>query len=698
MEAALPALRDDLSLHPGPAAPDGSPSWTIRDPIRNRYFRIGWQSFAVLSRWGASAPSVAQAVNAETTLELDAEDVREIAQFLMANQLTRPQGPADTRRLAAMAAAEKTSWFQWLLHHYLFFRIPLVRPDRILAAAAPWVAWLGGRAFRQATFGALVLGLGLIIRQWDLFTASLVDTLSPSGLLSYGLALCLVKIIHELAHALTAKRFGCRVPTMGVAFLVMWPVLYTDVNEAWTLPSRRQRLWVDAAGILAELSVAAWATLAWVFLPDGVARQGAFVLATLTWVSALAINLSPFMRFDGYFLLMDALEIPNLHPRAFAMARWQLRELLFGLGEPAPEEMTPRRRLALAAFAVAVWIYRLVLFLGIAALVYHFFIKAVGVLLFAVEIGWFVALPIWGEIRQWAQRRDVITAGRRWRIPAGLIGLGLALALIPWRTHVDAPAVLSAELVTPLFLPAAARLDAVLVTNGQTVTKGDRLILGASPDIAFRQKAAGARRAAKTLELEAVRLDPFGRERLSALTEELSRLEAENAALEAEASRLVLTAPHDGVALDLLPDMRPGDWLSPRQPLGLVRANDHPQAIAYVTEEDLERIAVGDRASFTPQSPDHGGYRGTVTSIDRNPVRLLSEPSLAAIHGGAIPARPQGQALIPQTTIYRVVVRLDGDAPAIKLAGHASISGRGQSPLGRVARAALVILVREWGT
>ena len=693
----LPTLREELSLHPGPANLDGSPSWTIKDPVRNRYFRIGWAAFEALSRWGGSAEAVATAVEAETTLAMDAEEVMEVARFLVGNQLTQPNSHADTTRLAERAAAERETWLHWLLHHYLFFRIPLIRPDRFLGSLLPWVAWLGGSGFRLATVLALALGLMLAVRQWDLFTTTLVDTLSVDGMLSYGLALSLVKVIHEMAHGLTAKRFGCRVPTMGVALLVMWPVLYTDVNEVWTLPSRRQRLLVGAAGIASELSVAAWATLAWSFLPDGALRQAVFVLAAFTWVSSLAINLSPCMRFDGYYLMMDALEMPNLHPRSFAMAQWWLRETLFDLGEAAPEEATVLRRRAMIAFAFAVWAYRLVLFLGIAVLVYHFFIKAVGLLLFAVEIGWFVVLPVVHELLAWNRRRDRIIGGRRWRRLAVGLGLMLLAAIIPWRTRVEAPAVLTAETVSPLFLPAPARLDRILVERGRHVTAGTPLFLFTAPDIEARRAITTARLAGKRAEQEYAQLDPTTRDHLSALGEEIARLDAELAALNAEAERLTVTAPHDGVFLDPLPNLQPGDWLSPRQQLGLIRADGRNQAVAYVAEADLARVGEGDEARFIPQGLDHPGLVGKVLSIDRNPAKVLTDVALASLHGGDIPVRASGQALVPQGGYFRVTIGLDGEPAEVKLIGHAVISGQGQSLLGRVARSALVVLVREWG-
>ncbi len=696
--APLPPLREELSLHRGPADRSGAPQWVIRDPVRNRFFQIGWPAFEILSRWSLGSPeAVAQAVNAETALQVESGQVQAVGRFLTGNQLTRPQGHGDSLRLARESQAQQQSWAGWLLHHYLFFRLPLVRPDRFLAATQGLVGWLGSSWFLGMTLLALAAGLALVARQWDQFAASFVDTLTLSGMVSYGLALAGVKLLHELAHGYTAKRFGCRVPTMGVAFLVLWPLLYTDVNDTWLLPDRRQRLAVGAAGILAELTVAAWATLAWSFLPEGPARQAAFVLAAVTWVSSLAINLSPFMRFDGYFLLMDGLGLPNLHPRSFAMARWWLRETLFGLGEPAPEPMAPAPRRVLVAFAFAVWIYRLLLFLGIAVLVYHFFIKAVGVLLFVVEILWFVLLPVWSEVKEWLKRRPALLASRRSRLTGGVLLALLLLAAIPWRSQVEAPAMLRPEQVVPLHLPFPARLEEILVRRGEAVAAGQPLLRFASPDIGHRLAATEARLQGRLAELEAAQLDPFLQDRLGVLREEAARLVAEQAALQAEASRLTVTAPHGGRFVDPLPDLAAGDWLSPRQPLGVVRSEGAALVTAYVQESDRDRLQPGAAVRFFPHSLDHGVAEGRVASVDQSPVRALADGALASIHGGDLPARVSGQQIVPEGAVYRVRIRLEQPAPELELAGTALIEGEARSLLGRLARSVMVVLVREWG-
>jgi putative peptide zinc metalloprotease protein len=240
-------------------------------------------------------------------------------------------------------------------------------------------------------------------------------------------------------------------------------------------------------------------------------------------------------------------------------------------------------------------------------------------------------------------------------------------------------------------------LETVQVERGQHVTAGMQLLTFVAPDIDARRAITAARLEGKAAELEAVKLDPFGRERLLALTEELSRLGSEKSALDAEAERLTIIAPHAGVFLDPLPDLKPGAWLSPKQQLGLIRADGVAIATAYVAEDDLPRIREGNDARFIPHDLDHVGMSGQVISIDRNPVKVLTDPALASLHGGDIPVRMAGQVLVPQGSFFRVTIRLDGPVPDQKLIGHVRISGLGQSFLDRAARSALVVLIREWG-
>jgi putative peptide zinc metalloprotease protein len=697
---ALPPLREELALLPGPPLADGQPSHTLHDPVRNLFFQLDWASFEILRRWSLDEPAaIAAAIAVETTLHLTAEDVERVVLFLQDNQLLQaPVGHAGD--FARRLAARRGGLGRWLLHNYLFFRIPLLKPDRWLDRWVGRVDFFWSRRFFQLTLGALLLGLIEVYRDWEGFTATLVDNLTWTGMASYGVALIAVKVLHEFGHAFTAKRFGCRIPTMGAAFLVLWPVAYTDTNEVWKLTDRRQRLQVAAAGVITELIVAVWATLAWSLLPAGHVKAVAFLLATTTWISTIAINASPFMRFDGYFLLADWLEMPNLHSRAFALARWDLRERLFGLGEAPPEVFPPRRHVGLILFAYATWVYRLVLFLGIAALVYSFFIKAVGIFLFLVEIVWFVLGPVWQELRvwrgYWPQLRELPRARRSavWALAATVF------LLLPWPTRIGAAGVLRPAQQWLIYAPEHAQVTALPLAEGSRVEAGAVLLEMAAPELASRRASVTARLDRLGRQSAAGVFDSEQRMQWQSLRQQQVTAEAENASIQADAARYAPTAPFAGVLRDIDPDLRPGAWVARNEILGRLVADGAPQAVTYLSEDEVAHVAVGDSARFYPDGRPELAVTLTVGRIDQDASRVLPEPELATLYGGTLLVREKKGMLYPEQAVYRVTLK--ADEPGSTLADHAwrgkvVIAGSWTPPGWRFLRAAFSVFWREAG-
>jgi putative peptide zinc metalloprotease protein len=206
-----------------PVIPDGSPSWTLHDPDRNKYFRIDWLTFEILKRWSFNDMDIiAESIATATTIHPEQEDVEHVVKFLEENQLVIPRGQDSATKLADGLAKIQGLPLKWLLHHYLFFRVPLLRPDRWLEHMLPLVQPFYTRGFLLLTLFALSVGLTQVVRHSDTFWMSLVNTFNFSGLLAYRVALFIVKFLHELGHAFTTKRLGCRIPAIGVAFLVLW--------------------------------------------------------------------------------------------------------------------------------------------------------------------------------------------------------------------------------------------------------------------------------------------------------------------------------------------------------------------------------------------------------------------------------------------------------------------------------------------
>ena len=694
----LPPLRQELALLPGPTLPDGQPSWTLHDPARNLFFQLDWPTVAMLQRWEMGPDALLDDIAQATTLHLDASHLQTVLAFLKQNQLLATL-PGQAAAMAEQLARRKGGIGQWLLHNYLFFRIPLIRPDAWLTRLAPRIAGLYTRRFVWLTLLAGLFGLLGVMREWDTYRNTLVEMVSWSGALAYGITLIGVKVLHELGHGFTAKRFGCRIPTMGVAFLVMWPVAYTDTNEVWRLTSRRQRLQVAAAGIVTELAIALWATLPWVLLPDGPVRMGAFLLSSSTWISTVLINASPFMRFDGYFLLADALQIPNLHTRAFALARWDLRERLFHLGAPRPEPFPATRHASLILFAWATWIYRLVLFLGIAFLVYHFFIKAVGILLFLVEITWFVARPLASELAVWRELWPILrTRPATWRSLL-LAASGLALILLPWPARVVQSAVLYPISEQVVYAPRNAQLVARHAAPGQVVGRDAPLFELASPELDHRERQNAARREQLAWQSGASAFDAEQRKDWQILNEQLGISQAESRTVQADAGQYHPRATMDGIVRDTDPDLHPGDWLTPREVLARVTGRGILRAVVYVEDEALGRLSVGDRAVFIADGHDGPDLRMHVVEIDSDATHVLGEAELASLFGGTVSVREKHGVLYPERAVYRVVLQSDAELPPPqhRWRGTLAIACAWEAPGLRYVRQAAAVLWRELG-
>ncbi|WP_231137294.1 HlyD family efflux transporter periplasmic adaptor subunit [Chromobacterium paludis] len=689
-----------MTLHAGPLQADGSPSWMLHDPAANRFYQLGWASFEMLSRWSlGSGPALLEAVNAETTLQLNVDDLRQLLLFLQRHQLLQAGGAAESDWLWQLRQAGRPGYAMWLLKNYLFFRIPLVKPEAWLNRALPWLSWLFRPVFWWLMGAVALSGLVMVSRRWDEFTHTFSDYGGWTAALGIAVSLGVAKLLHELGHALTARHLGCRVPAMGVAFLVMMPVLYTDTNDAWKLPSRRHRLLIGAAGMLAELTLAAWATLAWNFLPDGPWRAGVFLLATTTWLATLALNSSPFMRFDGYFLLADWLGVPNLHERAFALARWQLRGFFLGLDDPVPEYFPAARQRGLILFAWATWLYRLVLFTSIAFLVYHLFFKALGILLLMVELGWFIVRPIAGELRVWWRRRDELRWQAETQRSAAVLVLGLLFLILPWQSDIASPAVMGAAQSQALYAPEAAEVAEVVAKDGQSVHAGQLLARLNSPSLMEQLLRAQAIERGLAWQVAQQPFNSDLQRQGQTLQKQWLAARQQVEALSQQEERLRLVAPFDGRVADVSDALRQGTTVAAGERLLQIVGPRGMRGDAFVDEDERLRLVRGGEATFVANNGAGKRISCKLGAIDRLNLATLDEPLLASTYGGPIPTEARDHGLVPLHALFRVrLVECDRPAaPWSEMAGVARLHGEHYSLLQRGWRQLMVALGREAG-
>lgn len=253
---------------------------------------------------------------------------------------------------------------------------------------------------------------------------------SLQGIVMLTLLYPLVKALHELAHGWAVKRWGGEVHEMGVMLLVFLPVPYVDASASTRFESPAQRMMVAAAGVLTELGIAALAMWFWVYAEPGLARALAWQTMLIGTVSSLLVNGNPLLKFDAYYVLADALQIPNLAKRANAHIGWLARRYLLGDREAEPAVQAPGEAPWLTAYAVLSFVYRTLLVAGILLFVSGRFF-AVGIVLAAWALAGSLLIPLIG--RFWRLTRTLSLRRRRLR-GYGLMlgGLMLAWAAVAW--------------------------------------------------------------------------------------------------------------------------------------------------------------------------------------------------------------------------------------------------------------------------
>jgi putative peptide zinc metalloprotease protein len=696
----LPRLREDLRLVAGHADSSGQASWRIYDPLRHRFIAIDLPTFTALSLWRShdTLAGLAAAMRIALKQSFERCELENLVHFLAQNNLVDGAASANWRPRAREASRHQHGLVMSLVHNYLFFKVPLFAPEPFLHR----MKWLVEACFTRAALLCVlicgVVGLFLVSRQWDEFLKDARGLSSVAGLAEFGIALFVVKVLHEFGHAFAAHRYGCRVPVIGIAFMMMAPVLYTDVTDAWRLADRRQRVAIDAAGISVEIALACIATFLWAFLPEGVPRHMAFLIATTSWLMSFAINLNPLMRFDGYYIFADLLRIENLQSRAFAFGTWWLREVLFRVGVPPPEVLPRSQSATLIGYAWCVWIYRVGLFTGIALAVYAYFFKALGIMLFAFEIGYFLARPIASELAHWWQHRKAIMATRRTQFTLACLAATAILLVVPWSSSVTIPAVLEAADVAKLHAPRAGRVIAVPAQVGMAVRKGDALLNLEAPDLDHEQRTATARLNVVRLRLDRLSADKEDRDDKLVLEGSMAALLARLEGLHKERAEFIVRAPIDGIVSEVNPLLHEGRWVGPKDMIALVRGNGKVAITGYVAEGDLWRIEPGDRGRFIPDIPLVPARVATLATIAVNSAPSLDIAELGSPNGGRIEAQADGrQRLIPSGAHYGVTFVVEDLHSGLtqRHRGVVQLQGRAESYLAAMWRRILKVIVRE---
>jgi putative peptide zinc metalloprotease protein len=697
----LQRLREDLRLTRGGIGLDGHPLWVIHDPLTNRFFQLNFEMFQVFSQWNrAHSPEhLLSLVFDKFGRRPERTEIDAVARLCNESNFFQEPAGQDWRSYHA-SASRKPGWIKTLIHNYIFFKVPLFSPETFLRSCWPYVRFLFTKTFVVISLCAMAAGLFLVSREWEAFINSFPYFFTFGGVTTSILAVILVKSLHELGHGFVAHRYGCRTATMGVAFMALAPMLYSDVTDAWKLKSRHQRMMIDSAGIMVELALGMWCLLLWPFLPDGPLRSAVFVTATVSWVMSLFVNLNPMTRFDGYYILSDMLGMPNLQNRAFAHMRHKLRQLLFGATDDHAERFSSRRSLLVLVIGVVTAIYRFFLYLGIALLVYYFFIKALGILMLLAELYVFFFLPVWRELKVWWNMRNTISRNSRSYVSAALAFLAIAAFFIPLSRSVEVPALLEPELYQRLFAEAPGQITQINVENGQPFKKGETLFVIDSPGIVQQRRIAMAQLKANRLRLDRIAADAEDLSSKQELAKEAAQLVAQIEGLDEMTEKLVIKAPFDGIAMGVPPSMYPGKWISRTDQLGLLVGGSKTVARGYAGTDDAPRLRPGAQATFVPDDITKPSQDLSLTYVAASSADTIDLPALTSVNGGAIAVNPgERQELVPAKAQYPVQAESNsgtGIPPAVSR-GVLRLAAAPESLAESAWRGILRVLIREAG-
>jgi putative peptide zinc metalloprotease protein len=567
----------------------------------------------------------------------------------------------------------------------MFMRFPLLDPDAWLRRTMPLVGWLiswvGGLIW-LAVVGAAVK---VVLDNVDLLRDQSQGILSPGNLPLLYLGLVAVKTLHEFGHAYFCRRFGGEVHTMGVMLLIFTPLPYMDATSSWGFRSRWQRVLVAAAGMIVEMFVAALAALVWVQTGPGTVHNLAYNMMFVASVSTLLFNLNPLLRFDGYYILTDLLEIPNLHQRSARHLRHLFEHYLFGLKRSESPARSRREALWLTVFIVLSGVYRVIVFGGILLFVADRLLL-LGLLMAVVCAITWVLVPI-GRFVNYLATSPALERKR-----PRAVGVSLALALlvvallqlIPFPNRFRAPGIVRAVEWSNVLTESAGYLEQLEAAPGDSVRRGQVLFRLINPELGWALQAAEAQVAEVNARLlQAMREDAANIRPLRSLLESASeRLEK----LQREESRLMVRAQNDGIWV--APDAKDfvGRWLARGSPLGEVVNPESFEFCATVRQEDVNHLFMAETPTAEVRLPGEANRKIPVVRLRLIPAsrRTLPSPALGWMGGGEIPVAsedPEGRTTLEPFFELRADLASDSGAAVLHGRSGKIRLGLGTRPL-----------------
>jgi putative peptide zinc metalloprotease protein len=567
-------LRTDLSVTPQKY--EGRTYHVVKDPVSLRYYRFDEQEYFLLQYCDGTHTLDETQKEFEKRFRpkrLTLEDLEGFAQQLLTAGLVHNESPQGGQQLFERRKKRvRREWLQTLTN-ILYIKIPVFDPDKLLGIMLPYLRWMFTIWFGLFSLGVVLAALGLVLTHFEVFREKLPsyqEFFTFKTVAYLWIAIGLVKVIHEFGHGLSCKAFGGECHEMGLLFLCLAPALYCNVSDAWTMPSKWKRIIISFAGIYVELMIAAIATFVWWNTESQpFVKNLSLALMVVCSVSTVVFNGNPLLRYDGYYVLFDWLEIPNLRERSNRFLLNLFQEHCLGIEVlPEPYTMTLSRKILFVVFAVVSWVYRWFVTFSILYFMSNFLkpykLGTLSAMLAIAAAASMVGWPLWRMIQSYNKRgrlpdmqtpRVVVTA-------TVAIAIVLVFFLVPLpvsRIRQEALVEVEPDAVERVFVTVPGILERLHVRDGQVVQKGDPLAEFRSLEVENKLGEAHSQYDIRVVQIKSLQeqvddtSDPAKKDELqaeiAAAVGERDMWAKQVEVFESMKERLVLRAPRSGVVM-----------------------------------------------------------------------------------------------------------------------------------------------------
>jgi len=704
-EEKPPPIRSDLEIVPQYYR--GELSYVAKDPVTLSYYRLREVEYVVVKCFqrGMGVEQTQQEVKKKTGAELSALEIYKFAEQLRSSNLLKSRGMEDVRRLARNKRLARKHKFKQVISNYLFITIPLWDPDRTLNKLLPYFRLLLNPFFLACWLLAAAGALWIIMGNFSVLVSDAFSLLSVENLLILSGVVFSVKVIHEMGHALTCKHFGGEVHAIGPAFLVFQPIMFTDATDAWLFPSKWARVMVGGAGIVAEIWLASIAAFVWISSEPGIAKQIAYSTMVTCSVGTVLFNANPLLRFDGYYILSDLLEIPNLRIKTSQYLGYLFDRYMLGI-QKQPPAMQSKDRNIYVIYGVARFFYRMFIVLMIGFFLYSLFVP-LGVFAWASSAYGMVLMPMWKRGKELARQFKTGTVRIRYlAIVTSVLAALVGLWFVPIEYTIQAPCVVAPPSISVVRTAVRGRVERILVEPGQKVTQGQPLVEMKRPELLYRAEQLKA--FIKQLDVRIRRALAANASGYEIQLREKRKLTDELARVEEQIERLVLRAPHDGVVVDLhrvemrasapqhgfagFPDedyaaeLTRFEGTTLAAGTGILGVADSSGFLfeTFVYEHDVANLSLSDPMTCLLPSQPEKEFESRVHSMVPVDVKAIENVGITLADVGYIPVKPTADGRQePLVAIYRVRSNLMENKQHLRwgLTGKALIT-YGSGPMG----------------